>query len=328
MHSTITKPAPASRDHPGSAISTRGLTKHYGSTRALEALDLDVEPGVVFGYLGPNGAGKTTTIRLLVGLLRPTAGWARVLGMDSVRQRVPVQARVGYLPGDFVAYLDLSARDYLEYLSNLRGTVDPSRMLHFAERLELPLDRRIGELSHGNRQKVGLVQAFMHDPDLLILDEPTSGLDPLVQREFLAMVREARESGRTVFLSSHVLAEVEAVADIVGILRDGRLVVVERLDSLKRHATHRIELELAGPVSGDLFDGVPCVREVYLDGASALVTVEGPATELFRVLAPIGIDRVRTHEADLADIFLTQYENGATSNGPTSNASASNGAMT
>ncbi len=288
-------------------VSTRRLTKRFHATHALESLDLNVPAGIVFGYLGPNGAGKTTTIRLLMGLLRPTSGSATVLGMDVSTQRVAVQAKVGYLPGDFVAYPDLTARDYLDYLANLRGRIDPARMIECAERLELPLDRRIGDLSHGNRQKVGLVQAFMHDPELLILDEPTTGLDPLVQREFLTMVREVREAGRTVFLSSHILAEVEAVADMVGILRAGRLVVTERLDTLKARATHRIEIDFAEPIDARSLAAIAGVRQVAAAGSSALVTIEGSASELFRQIGPLGVERVRTHEADLEDIFVSHY---------------------
>jgi ABC-2 type transport system ATP-binding protein len=312
MHTELALTRAGSPTAAADAVSTLRLTKHYGSTRALDALDLDVAPGIVFGYLGPNGAGKTTTIRLLMGLLRPTSGSATVLGLDVVTQRSAVQARVGYLPGDFVAYPDLTARDYLDYLANLRGRVDPTRMLEYADRLQLPLERQIGDLSHGNRQKVGVVQAFMHDPELLILDEPTTGLDPLVQREFLAMVREVRDAGRTVFLSSHVLAEVEAVADEVAILRSGRLIVTERLDTLKAHATHRIEIDFEEAVDTRMLSEIAGVRQVSAAGSSALVTVEGSAAELFRRIGPLGVERVRTHEADLEDIFLSHYTSDAT----------------
>jgi ABC-2 type transport system ATP-binding protein len=307
MHTELAPVSAGSPMGPEGAVSTRHLTKHFRSTHAVESLDLTVLPGVVFGYLGPNGAGKTTTIRLLMGLLRPTSGSATVLGMDVVTERVAVQAKVGYLPGTFVGYPDLTPRDYLAYLANLRGRIDPARMLEYADRLELPLDRRIGDLSHGNRQKVGLVQAFMHDPELLILDEPTTGLDPIVQREFLTMVREVRDAGRTVFLSSHILAEVEAVADVVGILRSGRLVITERLDTLKSRATHRIEIEFAGPIDPRCLAEIGGVRQVRAAGSSALVTVEGSAAELFRRIGPLGVERVRTHDADLEDIFLSHY---------------------
>jgi ABC-2 type transport system ATP-binding protein len=289
-------------------ISTEGLTKHYGKNLALEALDLHVPAGSVFGYLGPNGAGKTTTIRLLMGLLRPTAGSAQVLGLDSVFQREAVQRRVGYLPGDFVGYKNLTGAEYLRFLLDLRRHDDQNVMLALADRLDLPLDRHIGDLSHGNRQKVGLIQAFMHEPEVLILDEPTSGLDPLVQQEFLAMVREAKNAARTVFLSSHILAEVEAVADVVAILRRGRLIITERLETLKRRATHRIEIEFSQPVTTETVMAAPGIRDVLMEGRTALITVEGSAAGLFRLLGPLGIERVRTHEADLEDIFLSHYQ--------------------
>jgi beta-exotoxin I transport system ATP-binding protein len=205
------------------AIRTWQLSKSYGRRPALQELELEVPAGGVFGYLGPNGAGKTTTIRLLAGLLRPTSGRAEVFGLDTVADRERVQRRIGYLPGDFVAYPDLTGRQFLRYLAGLRGDVDGSHVDGLAKRFDLDLGLRIGRLSHGNRQKVGIIQAFMHQPDLLILDEPTNGLDPIMQREFLALVREHRDAGRTVFLSSHILTEVEAAADTVGILRAGRL---------------------------------------------------------------------------------------------------------
>ena len=225
-----------------SVIQTRGLTKRYGRRAALIDLDLDVPPNVVFGYLGPNGAGKTTTIRLLAGLLRPSRGYAEVFGLDTIRERELAQRHIGYLPGEYVAYPNLTAAQYLAYLARLRGGVDARVIHNLAQRLDLDLKGRIGAMSHGTRQKVGLVQAFMHRPDLLILDEPTNGLDPLMQREFQALIREARDAGRTVFLSSHLLYEVEAVADIVAILRAGHLVVVQPVDKLKAQALRRIEL--------------------------------------------------------------------------------------
>ena len=203
------------------AVRTSGLRKAFRGTVALHGLDLVVPTGSVFGYLGPNGAGKTTTIRLLTGLLRPTSGTAEVLGLDVANHPDEVQRRVGYLPGRFVAYPDLTGAEYLRYLAALRGGVDWSGVERLSERFDLDLGRRIGTLSHGNRQKVGLVQAFMHRPDLLVLDEPTTGLDPIMQAEFLTLVGEVSRSGATVFLSSHILSEVEAVADTVAILREG-----------------------------------------------------------------------------------------------------------
>jgi len=290
------------------AIRTAGLTKHYGKIVALSHLDLAVPVGAVFGYLGPNGAGKTTTIRLLMGLLRPTAGSASVLGLDATNDREIVDRRVGYLPGDFAAYPDLTGAQYLRFLSNLRGNADWKNVTGLADRLDLDLSRHIGELSHGNRQKVGLVQAFMHDPDLLVLDEPTTGLDPLIQREFLAMVREASGSGKTVFLSSHILAEVEAVADWVGILRAGRLVVVETVKSLKQKAMRRLDLRFSNRPPTEALARVDGVRKIDFTGSVAHVVIEGSTAELFRAVAPFGVENVRTYEADLEEIFLSYYE--------------------
>lgn len=288
-------------------IRTRGLTKHYRDVVALADVDLDVPPGVVFGYLGPNGAGKTTTIRLLAGLMRPTLGHAEVLGLDAVADVDRVQARIGYLPGDFAAYPDLTGEQYLRYLGSLRGVSDWSRVVLLAKRLELDLDRRVGTLSHGNRQKIGLIQAFMHDPDLLILDEPTAGLDPLMQQEFLALVREARDAGRTVFLSSHILDEVEAVADQVGILRAGRLVVVESVDVLKRRAVRRLDLTFEGDAPVDALRSATGVREVTAFGHIAHVSVEGSTADLVAVAAPHRVIDLATHDVDLEEIFLTYY---------------------
>ena len=288
-------------------ISTRELAKNYHGTPALRGIDLDVPDGVVFGYLGPNGAGKTTTIRLLAGLIRPSAGRAGVFGLDTVRDREQVQRRIGYLPGDFVGYPDLTASQYLRYLANLRGGVDWSYTTRLAQRLDLDLDRRIGALSHGNRQKVGLVQAFMREPDLLILDEPTAGLDPLVQREFLGLIREAREGGRTVFLSSHVLSEVEAVADVVAMLRLGRLAVVESVEKLKARAVRRIDVTFAEPPPLAQLSAVDGVREAQFSGPTAHLAVEGSLAELLAVAAPYRIENVVTHEPDLEEIFLAYY---------------------
>jgi ABC-2 type transport system ATP-binding protein len=292
------------------AIGARGLTKRFGRTLALRGVDLRVQRGVVFGYLGPNGAGKSTTIRILTGLMRPTSGRVEILGIDVVRDRESAQRSLGYLPGDFVAYPELTGDQYLRHLAALRGGVRRSVVQDLAGRLGLDLDRRIASLSHGNRQKVGIVQAFMHEPELLVLDEPTSGLDPLVQREFLQLVREARDDGSTVFLSSHVLSEVEAVADVVGILRQGQLVVTDSVVNLQSQALRRVELTFSGPPAAGLLVGVPGVNDIHIQGRTALVTVEGSTAELFRAAAPAGIENVVTHEPDLEEIFLGWYQKG------------------
>jgi ABC-2 type transport system ATP-binding protein len=295
------------------AVETHGLTKSYGRHLALAGVDLDVPPGQVFGYLGPNGAGKTTTIRLLCGLLRPSSGSARVLGLDVVARRDEMQSRVGYLPGDFAAYPDLTGGEYLRFLAGLRPGVDWSVALATAERLDLDLGRRISALSHGNRQKVGLVQALMHRPELVVLDEPTTGLDPIIQREFLSLVREIRDEGRTVFLSSHVLSEVEVVADSVGILRAGRLVLVESVDRLKAQARRRLDLTFrdAPPVAE--LAAVPGVRDLEVSDHTVRLSVEGSTARLLEVAAPCHVDRIVTHEADLEEIFLGYYQEGGPS---------------
>lgn len=290
------------------AIRTSGLTKHYRGRPALVDLRLEVPCGVIFGYLGPNGAGKTTTIRLLAGLLRPSAGRAEVLGRDVVRERESAQRQIGYLPGEFVAYPDLTAAQYLRYLGNLRGGVPRSRVERLAERLTLDLSQRIGAMSHGNRQKVGIVQALLTEPALLVLDEPTAGLDPIVQREFLALVREARDAGRTVFLSSHVLSEVEAVADMVGILRHGRLVEVQSVAELKAQPLHQIDLRFDGPAPVARLRQAQGVRSVRENGSAAVhVVLEGSTADLLATAAPFRIAGITTHEPDLEEIFLTYY---------------------
>jgi ABC-2 type transport system ATP-binding protein len=289
-------------------IRTEGLGKAYRGRPALNGLDLEVPAGVVFGYLCPNGAGKTTTIRLLAGLLRPSAGRAWVAGFDTVRERELVQRRIGYLPGEFVGYPDLTGEQYLRYLANLRGGVDWAVAMDLARRLDLDLTARIGTLSHGNRQKVGIVQALMHRPDVLLLDEPTAGLDPLVQREFLELIRRAREEGRTVFLSSHILYEVEAVADMVAILRRGRLVVVESVDKLKAQAMRRIDLTFEGPVPLAELRSIPAVREAVAGDHTAHLVVEGATAALLRMAGPYGITQIVTHEPDLEEIFMAYYD--------------------
>lgn len=292
------------------AISATNLVKNYGRTTALAGIDLRVESGVVFGYLGPNGAGKTTTIRVLAGLIRPSGGTATVFGLDVVRDREAVQRRIGYLPGEFVAYPDLTGTEYLRYIAHLRGGVSQAGVRRLVERLDLDLTPKIKALSHGNRQKLGIAQAFMHDPDLLILDEPTSGLDPLVQREFLTMVRDASANGQTVFLSSHVLTEVEAVADVVGILNAGRLAVVDSVHTLKAQAARRIELSFEGMPPEAELRAAPGVRDITVDRRTARLVVEGSTAALFKTAAPHGIEHVVTHEPDLEEIFMSYYGEG------------------
>ncbi|WP_228838802.1 ABC transporter ATP-binding protein [Nocardia amamiensis] len=230
-------------------IELQGLTKTYGARRGLVDLSLEVRRGEVFGYLGPNGAGKSTTIRLLLDLIRPTAGSARVLGLDPRRDAMRLHAEIGYLAGDFVVPGRQRVGAMLRFLAALRGGVAPQRIDALCERLELDQDAQVSSLSKGNRQKLGLVQAFMHIPQLLILDEPTSGLDPLGQQIFLDMVAEASDNGQTVFMSSHIMSEVEAVADRVGIIREGRLVALNTVSGLRANAVRDVEVTFAEPVT-------------------------------------------------------------------------------
>ncbi len=289
------------------AITTSGLTKDYGQGRGLFDLDLQVRAGEVFGYLGPNGAGKTTTIRLLMGLIRPTRGSASIFGLDCQRQAVAVKRRVGYVPGDLPQFGGLRGRDIVTYLGALRGGADPERVRRLSERLQLDLAQRFREYSHGNKQKLGLVLAFMHDPDLLILDEPTSGLDPLNQQEFYAMVAEVKAKGATVFLSSHVLSEVEHVCDRVGIIRSGRLVQVAGLDDLHRLRVRRVEAEFEGPVPEEAIRRAPGVQDVRVNGHRLLCSVHGSMEGFLRVLGGAPPASLVSREPTLEEVFLAYY---------------------
>jgi ABC-2 type transport system ATP-binding protein len=290
------------------AIRTTGLSKDYGRGHGLFGLDLEVGAGEVFGFLGPNGAGKSTTMRLLLDLIRPTAGSATVLGFDVNRQSLAIRRRVGFLPGDFSLYPKLSGAAMLDYLAELRGGVDRRVRDQLAERFDAQLDRPIRELSTGNRQKLGLIQAFMHEPELLILDEPIAGLDPLVQQSFHALLGEVASQGRTVFLSSHTLSEVERVADRVAILRRGRLVVVDSLENLRRIAVQRLEITFAGdaPRVEDL-RRIPGVRHVSLEGSHLVVAFEGSADPVIKAIAAHEVYSIRSRDDDLEEIFLRFY---------------------
>ena len=288
-------------------IVTSGLSKDYGSGRGVFALDLEVGRGEVFGFLGPNGAGKSTTMRLLLDLIRPTAGSARVLGLDSRRDSVAIRRRVGFLPGDLALYPKLTGGAVLDYLGRLRGGVDPRVREALVDRFDADLDRPVRQLSTGGRQKLGLIQAFMHEPEVLILDEPIAGLDPLVQRSFHALLGEVSAQGRTVFLSSHTLSEVERVTDRLAILREGRLVVVDSLENLRRVAIQRLEIEFAEPVDGGEFRAIPGVREVRAGERTLTVGFEGSADAVVKAAAAHEVRAIRPREDDLEDIFLRYY---------------------
>ena len=293
-----------------SVINTQGLTKFYGRHRGLVDLNLEVQVGEVVGYLGPNGSGKTTTIRLLLDFIRPTEGRAEIFGMDTRAHSVDIRRRVGYLPGELETYDSLTGRELLTHFANLRGGVDWKYTETLVERLELDLSRPLRTLSKGNRQKVGLIQAFMHQPELLLLDEPTSGLDPLMQQEFYRMAREATAEGRTVFLSSHVLAEVERIADRVGIIREGRLVLEEEVATLKAKALRQLEIHFAEPVPKEAFRGLPGVRDVRVENSVVYCTIEGSIDTLIKVAAKFEVTNITSQEPDLEEIFLAYYGEG------------------
>ncbi len=296
------------------AIHTEKLTKHYGEVRALVELDLEVRRGEVFGFLGPNGAGKTTMIRTILDEIRPTAGRAEILGMDSHLRSVEIRRHIGYVPGDLALYPNLTGWDTLTYFANLRGGVEWSYVRELADRLGAELDKKVGDLSSGNRQKVGLIQAFMNRPEVLIMDEPSAGLDPLVQREFQAMMREVAHAGRTVFLSSHTLSEVQRVADRVGIIRHGVLIALESVSGLRSKAMRRVELEFGTDVDEAAFAGVPGVRDVAVDNHRATLSYDGNMAILLKtVLERHELVDISTREADLEEIFLTYYRDEADS---------------
>ncbi len=289
------------------AIRTERLTKDYGSGRGVFELDLEVKTGEIVGFLGPNGAGKSTTMRMLLGLAAPTSGSATLLGLDSGRDGIAIRRRVGYLAGDFGIYPQLTGAAVLEYFARLHGKVSRTRLAELAERFDAELDRPVRELSSGNRQKIGLVQAFMHDPELLILDEPIAGLDPLVQRSFHELLGTVRAEGRTVLLSSHTLSEVDRVADRVAILRAGRLVVVDTLTHLKALAVRRLELEFAHPPDPTEFRSLEGVREAETHGTHLRIAFEGSADAIVKAAAQHEVTGIRSVEDDLEDVFLRYY---------------------
>jgi len=292
------------------AIETSKLTKYYGKSRGVMDVDLVVETGQVFGFLGPNGAGKSTTIRLLLDLIRPTSGAARVLGLDAHRDRLAIDRRVSYVPGELSLYSELTGGQLLAYLANLRGGVDEAYRDRLIEQLELDPGKRIKSLSRGNKQKVGLVAAFMSRPELLILDEPTAGLDPFIQLEFEHLCEEARAEGRTVFISSHQLPEVEHLCDRVGIIREGRLLAVESIADLKDRALRRLEIDFGEPVTAEAFAGVPGIRDLTVNDDVLRCTVMGSLDAIVKAAARYKVSNLRSVETSLEEIFLAYYGTG------------------
>jgi ABC-2 type transport system ATP-binding protein len=289
------------------AVRTEGLTKRYGTTAALLDLDLGIDRGQVVGYLGPNGAGKTTTIRLLLGLIAPTAGRAEIFGLDCQRQAVQVHRRLAYVPGEANLWPTLTGAETLHVLARAHGGADEAYRDELINRFDLDPDKKVRAYSKGNRQKVLLIAALMTRADLLVLDEPTSGLDPLMEQAFRHSIAEARDRGQTVFLSSHILSEVEALCDRVAILRAGRLVEAGRLDQMRHLSALTVEVTFAG-AAPDL-SHVPGVNQVELAGRVARLQVRGPIEPLLKVLAEAGVTELLSREPSLEELFLSLYGN-------------------
>jgi beta-exotoxin I transport system ATP-binding protein len=283
------------------------LTKTYGSHRGIIDIDLAVNEAEAFGFLGPNGAGKTTTIRTLLDHIRPTSGKATIFGIDTTVDPVAIHRRVGYLPGEFALYDKLTGGQTIEYFANLRGGVDPLYQQDLIARLDIDPSRKFKEYSKGNKQKIGLIVALQHRPDLLILDEPTSGLDPLVQQTFYEVIREAKAEGRTIFLSSHILSEVEKTCDRVAIIRDGRLVKVDRVEALRDLAHHQVEIRFAGDVPVGAFAALEGVSEVTTEDNVLRMRVSGAITPVVREAARYELLDFVSREPSLEETFLAQY---------------------
>ncbi len=287
------------------AIRTEELTKRYRDAAALSSLDLEVAPGEVVGYLGPNGAGKTTTIRLLLGLIRPSAGHAEIFGLDCQRRTVEVHRRLAYVPGEASLWPSLTGAETLHLLGQVQGQVDAAYRDELIGRFDLDLTRKVRTYSKGNRQKVLLIAALMTRPDLLLLDEPTNGLDPLMEQEFRHCIHEASQRGQTVFLSSHILSEVEALCDRVAILREGRLVEMGTLAEMRHLSALTVEATFDGSVP-DL-TGVPGVTSVQVAGHTVRCQVRGTIEPLLKLLAVSGVHELLSREPSLEELFLGQY---------------------
>lgn len=287
-------------------IQAEKLTKFYGPSRGIQDINLSVHEGEIFGFLGPNGSGKTTTIRLLLDFIRASSGRARIFGMDAHADSARIRSRTGYLPGEYGMYEKMTASDYLDFLGSLRSRRKPAARDRLIERFGLDVSRRIRSLSHGTRQKLALVQAFMHDPELVILDEPTSGLDPLMQQRFYELILEMKKRGKTVFLSSHVLSEVERVCDRVAILKEGRLIALHEIADLKKYRLKTMEITFEQDLDESLFQ-LEGVRRVEKNAHTVRLWVDANLDGILRKIAQYPIDNISCRDARLEDVFLEYY---------------------
>ncbi|MEF8835709.1 MAG: ABC transporter ATP-binding protein [Candidatus Thermoplasmatota archaeon] len=290
-------------------MKIRDLTKKYGDVIGIKDLDLDVYKGEIMGFLGPNGAGKTTTIRTCLGLLNKTSGDVKIFGLDSHGDSIEIRRKTGYLPGDFGLYPNLKVKTILKYLLSLSEVSDESKMKKLSEQLELDLNKNYGELSSGNRQKVGIVQAFMADPNLIILDEPTSGLDPLMQQKFYEILRREKEEGKTIFMSSHILAEVEEVCDRVAIIRNGERKVVEHIETLKDKMGKKLVIDFEDGIDPDMFE-MEGVEDIQIDGSRATMIVTSNLDEVIKRVSKHNIVNMSLETFSLDQLFLTYYSSG------------------
>ncbi|MEN2983611.1 MAG: ABC transporter ATP-binding protein [Dictyoglomaceae bacterium] len=294
-------------------IETKNLTKYYGKYRGVIDLNLEIYEGEIFGYLGPNGAGKTTTIRLLLDLIKPTRGKAFIFGKD-VNKEKNIRAKIGYLPGELSLYDNLTGKEFLIYMGNLRKKIDFKFMEELSERFNCDLLRPIGTLSHGNKQKIGLLQAFIHRPSLYILDEPTLGLDPLIKMEFYKLISELRRDGNTFFLSSHILPEVERICDRVGIIKEGKIVAIEKIENLKKKALRRVEIHFSEKVPIESFSNLPGIKELTQEDNIIKFTVIGSLDPVIKRSSQFEVINIISHEPSLEEIFMSFYgksKNGA-----------------
>ncbi|MQG39523.1 MAG: ABC transporter ATP-binding protein [SAR202 cluster bacterium] len=292
-------------------IEISNVTKNYGRVKALSNLNLSVEEGEIFGFLGPNGAGKTTALRILVDYIRSSSGTCKIFGMDTVKDSTTIKKNIGYLPGNIQMYKSMKAIDLLKYFANLRGLTDLDYARDLAKRFDSDIDIKIGNMSKGNQQKIGLIQAMMHKPALLILDEPTSGLDPLIQEQFFNMMEEIRDSGKTIFMSSHILSEVERICDRVSILKSGTIVATENIESLKIKSAQEFEIHFDTDIKKEVFMGLKEIRDLKINGNKLKCTVIGTPNNLLKLATQYTIKKIVTNESNLETTFLSFYEDQA-----------------
>jgi ABC-2 type transport system ATP-binding protein len=291
-------------------IQTMNLTKSYGKSRGIKDVSITVNRGDIFGFLGPNGAGKSTTIRTLLDFIRPSAGSAAIFGMDCRKDSVAIRKHIGYIPGDFGLYGNMTGWKFLEYFGRIRGGYDAPAAKAYAKKMDIKLDRRMKEYSRGMRQKVAIIQAFMNHPDLIIMDEPTNGLDPLVQQTFMDMLREEASHGTTIFMSSHVLSEVEKACNRVAIIKEGRIVAEEQVEALRQKSGKVLEVRFGEPLTREIFY-LPGISNVTRNNGSYRMTVTGNMEEILQAIAAYKIADINIHQMTLEDVFMHYYEEAA-----------------